>query len=851
MRACRANMAVAAAVGLAVAVSAPAGPRDEVTASWSAEYERTAEAIRLRATDPEKAARLQEHLLDARAGILPGDRDPLDVALRRTGALLADVRALEGAPDLSAPGGALATLRARAAALEPSAGAARRARRELYFEVRAVGRRIALANPLLAFDEIFVTTGNPTGWHIQSHFYGKKASRNELLALSGWREGKLRVRRLLEGVKVSAGRYAGETLTGGRVGTMDLSFDGRYLLFDYSACRRPKDFGEDTVFNPSHMNPDMSYNIWKLDLKTKRLVPLTDTMYNDSCPAWLPDGRIVFTSDRRGAYVRCHPWGPPKRRYDRRGHHQPCATLHTMKADGSDVVPISWHETSETFPRVTNNGAIVYTRWDYVDREFHAGHHIWFCAPDGRDPRGPHGNYPMPHDMMAPLDGEGGPGPKWRDGRKDRPWAEYCIRPIPGSNRYVAVASTHHHAPEGKLIFIDPGVPDNAGMAQVRKARPGKLPHEGRDSVDRDPEFFPHAWPWPLSEDYWLLADTLGNALVLMDRFGNRDVIWAGEACFVLPRTPRPRPPIIPTRTFQGERAARPHPPATVAVMNVYEADFDWPAGTKIEALRIVQIFSRPWSSPFNNVGESYMTGTTNRMSLGTVPVEDDGSAYFLAPVACEIYFQALDGDGLAVQSMRSGTYVHPGEQLTCVGCHEDKWASNRTLPPRKALQRPPSPMTPDAGGLEPVNYYRLVKPVLDRKCLPCHRENKAGPRTSSYEKLEPYAFYFHGAGGGHQRDHGGYRAIAGKVGARHSRMGRALMGRRHRRYLAEGKLTEEDVRRVCLWLDLNSLQYGSSSIDPDDQARQRAGEIVWPKLEFDIDNPQRLDRPPAGAAAE
>jgi hypothetical protein len=36
------------------------------------------------------------------------------------------------------------------------------------------------------------------------------------------------------------------------------------------------------------------------------------------------------------------------------------------------------------------------------------------------------------------------------------------------------------------------------------------------------------------------------------------------------------------------------------------------------------------------------------------VPVEADGSAYFEAPVGKSIYFQALDAQGMAVQSMRS-----------------------------------------------------------------------------------------------------------------------------------------------------------------------------------------------------
>jgi hypothetical protein len=33
------------------------------------------------------------------------------------------------------------------------------------------------------------------------------------------------------------------------------------------------------------------------------------------------------------------------------------------------------------------------------------------------------------------------------------------------------------------------------------------------------------------------------------------------------------------------------------------------------------------------------------------------------------------------VRSMRSGTYVHQGEHLSCAGCHEDKWQAESLRP--------------------------------------------------------------------------------------------------------------------------------------------------------------------------
>jgi hypothetical protein len=119
----------------------------------------------------------------------------------------------------------------------------------------------------------------------------------------------------------------------------------------------------------------------------------------------------------------------------------------------------------------------------------------------------------------------------------------------------------------------------------------------------------------------------------------------------------------------------------------------------------------------------------------------------------------------MAVQSMRTATYLHPGERLTCLGCHEPKQrtpaaASRSPL----ALQRRPSKIEPDVAGSNPFNFVRLVQPVLDRDCAACHRQKGAIDLsgviewrpclrdkqrtccyTRSYNNLaEKYGFYFH-----------------------------------------------------------------------------------------------------------
>jgi len=221
---------------------------------------------------------------------------------------------------------------------------------------------------------------------------------------------------------------------------------------------------------------------------------------------------------------------------------------------------------------------------------------------------------------------------------------------------------------------------------------------------------------------------------------------------------------------------------------------------------------------------------------LGTVPVEADGSVHFEAPVGKMIYFQALDERGMAIQSMRSGTYVHPGEQLTCLGCHESKGqAPKQSAGVPLALRRPPSPIQPDVDGSNPFNYVRLVQPVLDRHCAGCHGQKKALDLTGvvegkhgwtrSYTNLaEKYGFYFHVSNGSIKMGvHGGSRTDAGRFGARASRLLPYLSAQHH-----GVQLPPEDFYRVTLWLDCNSEFYGSY----EDTQAQAKGQIVPPTLD-------------------
>lgn len=683
-------------------------------------------------------------------------------------------------------------------------------RRELYLAARRVLRQIAFCHPRLDFNQLlFIKRHDPGGlYHMVHQFYGFGArSGGGMFVLCDPFSDEPKLVDLLQDAEVQKGRLAGRRLEPGCFLSPDLSYDGRTILFAYTEGRA----------EGVEWSPRASFHIFRMGADGTGLVQLTDGPWNEFDPCWLPNGRIAFISERRGGYLRCGGSAPP---YD-----SPTYTLHSMAADGSDITCLSFHETQEWQPSVDHHGMIVYTRWDYVDRDTNVAHHIWNCFPDGRDPRSYHGNYPAK--------------------RETRPWMEMDVRAVPGSNKYVATAAAHHGHAFGSLVLIDYRPLDDGAMSQVERITPEvPLPEsEGGKTTIR--ERMAYGTAWPLSEDDFLCVydrQATHRGIYWIDRLGNRELLYRDQEISCLspiPLRPCPCPPTVPDRTRQ-RAADSPASPAdeasgTIAVTNVYDSDFRWPEQTEITALRIIQVLPKT-TPPVDQPRIGAATETNARAVLGTVPVEADGSAYFEAPVGKLIYFQALDRRGLAVQSMRSGTYVHPGETLTCQGCHEPK---HRPPAARSglalALQRPPSKIQPDVDGSNPFNYPRLVQSVLDRHCVDCHRQRSAldlsGASglahgwTRSYENLAAkYGFYFSVSNGSiNSGVHGGSRTIAGRFGARAAPL-LPYLDERHYGV----RLTEEEFHRMTLWLDCNSEFYGAY----DNTQAQARGCIVTPHLD-------------------
>jgi len=711
----------------------------------------------------------------------PDQPQAVRIAMKRAERLLGDLLARAGAGDLSADMRRLYQLRVEAVGL---AGLDAEARLALYRRVRWATRTLALKNPLLARKRILFMKRRRFICQMLHEYLGYFCDYGDVSGGGVYvldRPGhSLQARDLIRG-RLKRGNYT----------TLAVSHDARTIYFAFAERAAAKyDF-----YSPERR----CFHLYAMGADGGGLRRLTDGPNDDFDPCPLPDGGVAFMSTRRGGFARCNnPWEP-----------LPSYTLHRMDAGGGNIRTLSFHETSEWHPSVLNDGRIVYSRWDYVDRSAANFHGLWAANPDGSGASILFGNYTM------------------------RVNACFQPRAIPGSRRIAFIAGAHHADVGGALVILDP-------------ARAALDQRSGQDRLDAlevlTPEIcFPESagWPksyfhspWPLSEDYFLVAfglDTLpgmssGNkrrdstGLYYFDRFGNLELLYreAGISCmYPIPLAARGRPPRIssnldPAMGDEGE----------FVLTDVARSFFPLPAGRGVRRLRVFEVLPKTVTHIANQPRIGHANAESARALLGTVPVESDGSAYFRAPARRPLYFQAVDGAGRAVQSMRSVVYLQPGERRGCVGCHERPGSAPPARRPL-ALRRGASVIKPGPEGTRPFSYARLVQPVLDARCVRCH-DGKAEPKkgegqkprpvltgqpagafSRSYQSLRPYVRWYEW----------GRNSISpivthpGRIGSDASPLTAILAGDRHRKRV---KLTDAQRRRIYIWLDANVPFYGT-----------------------------------------
>ena len=684
---------------------------------------------------------------------------------------------------------------------------------DVWKRVHDLRRRVVLANPLADVGPLVFAKQVPGAFsHQLTQYYGYCARAGGGLFVLDAPGQSMQCRELVS-AQLPRGSYM----------LPEVTYDASRILFAY--CEVPKD--------PTPENKEERlnwyYHLFEVRPDGSGLRQMTEGAFDDFCVRELPNGKLIMASTRRGGFHRCGA-GPC-----------PVYTLALAESDGSNPRTVSYHETNEWDPAVLDDGRVIYTRWDYVDRNAVHYQQLWTVKADGSAPMAYYGN-----NTFSPV-------------------GVWEARQVPDSPFVMATAAAHHAMTAGSIILLDTrkGVDGPAPITRITPDAPfpeseTTVPpanwHAPGSPIVFDTPEEARRWPghcyrspYPLSEKYFLAAysfdsligEPIGNkpnmfGLYIVDAFGNKELLYRDlniASVWPVPIRPRVRPPALPAvgdgKTMDGVDVAK---TGTFFLRDVHASNPALPKDA-IKRLRIVQVL--PKTTPnANQPPVGFANASPGKQVLGTVPVEPDGSAYFKAPAGIPISFQALDEQGRAIQTMRTITYLQPGESMSCVGCHEHRLSSPPRQPKALALNRPASEIEPGPDGSKPLSYPLLVQPVLDRLCVKCHSgDAPAGPENNpivltgepegqyskSYNVLAkrvPFSSW------GKLDENGEPATQPERFGARASGLMKMLL-EGHQKV----ELNDEDRDRLITWMDANALFYGT--FNPDDQARQLRGERI------------------------
>ena len=457
------------------------------------------------------------------------------------------------------------------------------------------------------------------------------------------------------------------------VGDMTLHFDADRVLFS--------SIGSHDRFQIFEVGVDGN------DLRQVTRGEEHDVDHYDAC--YLADGRILFGSSS------CLQSVPCERRHDE------VANLCVMNSDGSSPRRLCFDQDHNFYPTMLSDGRVLYTRWEYTDIAHAFSARLFTMNPDGTEQRAYYASSSY-----------------W-------PNRIFYAKPIPNhATKFVGIVTGHHGTPRaGELILFDVAKGRRLAEGVVQRI-PGwrrKVEAILEDKLVDDswPKFL---HPHPLSDKYFLVSCQPTSqsrwGVYLVDVFDNRVLLHEEQGWLLFEPVPlrkTPRPEVIPDRVVPDSREA------TVYLSDIY-------AGEGLQGLpRGIVKELRLFTYHFNYLGtsgiEDYigMDGPWDvRRVLGTVPVSEEGSAYFTVPANTPIALQPLDAEGKALQLMRSWFTAMPGEAVSCVGCHEQINSAPPHRSPR-ALAGSPSRIKPWYGPTRGFSWDREVQPVLDRYCVGCH----------------------------------------------------------------------------------------------------------------------------------
>ncbi len=452
------------------------------------------------------------------------------------------------------------------------------------------------------------------------------------------------------------------------------------------------------MFTTLMSNDDKRWNVFEVKLDGsgyKKLVENEEPDLEFYDGTYLPDGRIIANTNIGYQGVPCVSGDDPVGNM----------VLFTPKT--GELRRLTFDQDANWNPVIMNNGRVMYTRWEYTDLTHYYSRIVMHMNPDGTENKALYGSGSM------------------------FPNSTFDVQPLPGhGSAFVGIISGHHGiARSGRMIIFDPtkGRKNVQGMVQ-------EIPHRNRpiQELIKD-ELVNGVWPQfikptALNDKYFLVAAKLAPdalwGLYLVDVFDNITCLMQTEGeGYISPILVKKvkTPPSIPDRVKLSEKEA------TFFIQDIYEGEGlrGIPRGT-VKELRLHAYEYAYVKTRSDHNWHGIQSGWDIKRILGTVPVEEDGSAIFKVPANTPISIQPIDKDGIAIQWMRSWVTGQPGEVVSCVGCHEDQ---NQIPIPKRVIAstKPAATLKAPEGGVRSFTFDLEVQPILDRACIACHNgEGKA-----------------------------------------------------------------------------------------------------------------------------
>jgi hypothetical protein len=537
------------------------------------------------------------------------------------------------------------------------------------------------------------------------------------------------------------------SITGGTgdVRDIDVSHDGTKIIFSLRL--------EDPDPNDDEIPP---WNIWEYNLETGQLRSMMSAVNadkgDDISPRYLPDGRIVFASTRQKktkAILLQENLGKPQFSALDEDENTKAFTLHIMDENGNNIEQLSFNQSHDLDPVILNNGEIMFSRWDNMNRVADAVS-LYKMNPDGSNLQivygghshasGTAGNlvpvqFVRPREMMdgrvmailKPFTGTFGGG-------------DIVIIDVPGNIDNAQQSATINNittdlapSPGGRYHDAYP-LWDGTSRMLVSKSfcqldvngelQPCIEPFVSDPNAQEAPPLF-SIWIYDRSENTEKPIVLAEPGLVITD---------------VVAAQPRPRPSSLPSitinQTWETEGVGVLH------IRSVYDLDGAFnnmgasasdittlassltPADQRpARFLRLIKSVglpdpddtdpANPNSPDLANTAFGPQRRLGMREILGYTPIEPDGSVLVKVPANVPFSIEVLDSAGRRLGGRHDNwLQVQAGETLECNGCHAHP-ATGTTLPHgRNDLA--PTPVNQGAGLGTPQSLPLDFPGVLD-----------------------------------------------------------------------------------------------------------------------------------------